>query len=111
MIINGTLIDIKPYDTRKGRVVNLYVQEAPPSRVVFHVALWKEQAETVEAKLKIGDTISMSGYATGIENRTQVSMEEFELLEVKRSVVVTDQVILLDDEQQTESSNEGDACD
>lgn len=111
MIINGTLIDMRPYDTRKGLVVNLYVREAPTSRIVFHVALWKEQAEMVKAKLKIGDTISMSGYANGIENESQVTIDDFKLIEVKRSVVVTDQVVLLDDEQQTEPSDEGDVHD
>ena len=102
MLINGQLIDMKPYDTKKGPVVNLYIQEGPPSRIVFHAASWKKEAEVAKEKLCIGDTITINGYATGIDNGKQVTIENFKILEIKRSVV-TDQIVLLNDNEQSET--------
>jgi len=111
MIINGILIDMKSYDTKKGLVVNLYIQEGPPSRVIFHSASWKEEAGIVKEKLHIGDTVTMSGYATSIDKGKYVTIEDINIIEVKRSVVVTDQIVLLNEHSETDAAKKGDNHD
>ena len=110
MIINGTVVDIKKYETQKGKVINIFVREDPPTSIIYHIAQWKEAADEVENKLQVSDNVTISGYASGIEiDRHMITISGFGLIEVKRSIV-TDQVILLDD-QQTVTSKEGDSND
>ena len=94
MIINGNIVDIKPYDTKNGKVLNIYIREEPAYSAVIHTALWREEAEEAMNNLQVGDSVTVSGYASGVE-KGYITLSKFNLHKVIR-VVAHEQAVIFD---------------
>ena len=108
MTINGTVVNKSFHNTIKGNVINVFIREELPYSVIFHASLWGEPAESLNEKIQVGDTITASGYAI-IDKKGEIKLAKFNLIEVKRTVVLEQSVVFED--HTAEPANDGDAND